>query len=360
MKIVKMSLAAAMLMGASAFAVDNIQVSGDANVFYSTTDMKGLTSNAIKGETDGTLFDKDSSAADASVNLNITADLLKNDMVSISAGAGYTVISTLGLENNFVSNVWGGSHTAVAPNGANYGEALGGAKVENANWFTEAYVVATVGKTTAKVGRMALDTPLAFTETWTVEKNTFEGAAVINQDLPDTTVVVAWVGNGNGTETFGVGGADASNLSNVYSLGLAAGGVVNANGDFATYGTDGAYAAGIINNSLEMLTVQAWYYDVTRLATAYWLQADLSMSGIMAGVQYSGITIQEGALQGAVADDVDSSATGLMLGYEMKDVATIKASYSMIGEDHSAGFNTATQAGTAQSKLYTEAWWNFV
>ena len=74
----------------------------------------------------------------------------------------------------------------------------------------------------------------------------------------------------------------------------------------------------------------------------------------------TGITIQEGALQGAVADDVDSSATGLMLGYEMKDVATIKASYSMIGEDHSAGFNTATQAGTAQSKLYTEAWWNFV
>ena len=38
MKIVKMSLAAAVLVGASAFAIDNVKVSGDAQVFYSTSD----------------------------------------------------------------------------------------------------------------------------------------------------------------------------------------------------------------------------------------------------------------------------------------------------------------------------------
>jgi imipenem/basic amino acid-specific outer membrane pore len=356
MKIVKMSLAAAMLMGASAFAVENVQISGDANVFYSTSDAKGQLSNLAVGETDGTLFDKHSSAADASLNLNLTADLYKNDLVSISAAAGYTAISTLGLENNFVSNVWGGSHTAVAGTGATYADALGGAKVENASWFTEAYAVVAAGNTAAKIGRMALDTPLAFTETWSIEKNTFEGAAVINQDIPGTTVVLAWVGNGNGTETFGEDRrsavADSGQLG-FPGTSLAVGPVVNGEGKFATYGTDGAYAAGIVNNSLEMLTFQAWYYDVMRLAQAYWIQADFSMMGILAGVQYSAVEVD--------ADNSDEdNIVAAMLGYEMKDVVTVKAAFSQTNDKGSlgwAGRNTAT--GTSASKIYTETWWSY-
>jgi imipenem/basic amino acid-specific outer membrane pore len=45
---------------------------------------------------------------------------------------------------------------------------------------------------------MELDTPLAFSETWSIVPNTFEGAVVLNQDLPDTTLVGAWIGKGNG------------------------------------------------------------------------------------------------------------------------------------------------------------------
>ncbi len=348
MKLVKMSLAAAMLMGVNAFALENVKISGNANLFYSTTDVSGLTSNAIVGEEDGTLFDKDSSAADANLNLAVSADLLKHDLVSVSAGAGYTAVSTLGLENNFVSNVWAGSHKAVATTGATYGEALGGAKVENASWFTEAWVAATSGKSTLKLGRMELDTPLAFSETWTAEKNTFEGAVVLNQDIPATTIVLAFIGNGNGTEAFGQG-----LHSNVQELGLAVGPVVNAEGKFATYGTDGAYAAAVVNNSFEPLTVQTWYYDVSRLAQAFWVQADLSMEGIMAGAQFTSVTLD--------ADDADSdTAFAVMAGYEMKDLLKAKVAYSSTNEDGSlgaAGFNTATASGA--SKLYTEAWWNY-
>ncbi len=337
MKFTKMSLVAALLIGSSAFALDNIKMSGNADLFYSTQD-NGSNS----------LFDKDASAADAALNLNVTADLVKNDTVAISAGAGYTVLSTLGLENNLVSNVWGSAHGATIDTGASYlGAApVNGAKVENANWMNEAWIAATAGKTTAKIGRMELDTPLVFTETWSIEKNTFEAAVVINQDIPDTTLVGAYVGNGNGTETYGqdVNGTVIGNK-------LAMGAVVNQDGQFTTYGTNGAYTVGAINNSFKPLTVQAWYYSLTQLATAYWLQADLNMDGILAGGQYTSASLDHG--------NTDASSTyALMLGYEMKDVVTVKAAYSSADDKGVVGAaNTATASG--QSKLYTEAWWNY-
>jgi hypothetical protein len=362
MKIVKMSLAAAVLVGASAFAIDNVKVSGNAQLFYSTSDAKGQTSNALVGNAtgSGTLFDKDSSAADAGLNLNISADLAKNSLVTVSAGAGYTALSTLGLENNMVSNVWGGSHTAgnLGTNNSNYAGAVGGAKVDNSSWMNEAWVALSLNefsKSTVKVGRMELDTPLAFTEKWSIEKNTFEAAVLINQDIPDTTLVGAYIGNGNGTETFGKSGQ-----SNVQGLSLAVGPVVNANGNFETYGTDGAYAVGAINNSWKPLTAQAWYYDVSKLAQAYWLQADLDagklgLAGLTAGAQYSSVSAE------GLADDQNVYA--LMLGYSMKDMFAAKVAYSEVNDVANglggAGFNTATYYKTAQSKLYTEAWWNY-
>jgi len=372
MKFTKMSLVAALLIGSSAFAIENTKVTGDANVYYQTQDK--ANSGLAKG--DGGFFEAQNSAADIALNLNVTTDLLKNDSIAISAGAGYTVLTTLGLENNLVGNVWGGAHTAAAGTvdggiakdgtGATYGEAANGAKVNNANWVNEAWVAATAGKTTVKVGRMELDTPLAFTETWSIEKNTFEAAVLVNQDIPDTTLVAAFVGNGNGTENFGYTAATttpaapavnplANAQSNVQALSLAAGPVVNGNGDFTTYGTNGAYAIGAVNNSWKPLTAQAWYYDVTRLATAYWVQADLAMSGVLVGGQYTGVTAD-------AAGAKENVAAAAMIGYTMKDTFTAKIAYSQASTSGSigyAGMNTATATGTAQSKLYTEAWWNY-
>ena len=356
-----MSLAAAVLVGASAFAIDNVKVSGNAQVFYNTNDQQLGAGNIGTGLTatnkSGQLFNKDNSAADAGLNLNISADLAKNSLVTVSAGAGYTVLSTLGLENNFVSNVWGDAHGATVGNGSSYG-----AKVENANWMNEAWVAVSLNalsKSTVKVGRMELDTPLAFTEKWSIEKNTFEAAVLINQDIPDTTLVGAYVGNGNGTEpftgTYATPGSTPATTLN--GLKLAVGGVVNTNGDFGTYGVDGAYAIGAINNSFKPLTVQAWYYDVSKLAQAYWLQADLNIAGILAGAQYANEKVDSTYAGGSTkADDVYA----LMLGYEMKDVLTAKVAYSSVNDNGtlgSAGRNTAT--ATRASKLYTEAWWSY-
>lgn len=354
-----MSLAAAVLVGASAFAVDNVKISGNAQVFYSTSDATRTvnTGSGVLG-TEGSLFDKDSSAADAGLNLNISADLAKNSVVTVSAGAGYTVLSTLGLENNFVSNVWGGSHTASNV-GTNYSSYP--AKVDNANWMNEAWVALSANaltKSTVKVGRMELDTPLAFTEKWSIEKNTFEAAILINQDLPDTTIVAAYIGNGNGTEAFG-----HAPTGSVTALHLGMGAVVNANGNFETYGSNGAYAVAAINNSWKPLTAQAWYYDVSKVAQAYWLQADLDASslgltGVTAGVQYASID----------AKDLDptttaSDAVAAKLGYAMKDMFSVSVAYSEISTKGVFMGNTATANTTAgyngQTKLYTGTYWNY-
>ncbi|HIP53907.1 MAG TPA: hypothetical protein EYH11_00325, partial [Sulfurimonas autotrophica] len=126
MKFTKMSLVAALLMGSSVFAFENVKVGGDASLFYQKVGAK--TSNF-----------KDNSAADAALNFNVTADVAKTSVVSVSVGAGYTVLTTLGLENNLVSNVWGSAHAGTNGTGSSFGaKVLGGAKVENANWMNEA------------------------------------------------------------------------------------------------------------------------------------------------------------------------------------------------------------------------------
>ena len=380
MKMTKMSLVAALLVaGTSAFAIDNVKVSGDARVYYQTADAKAGYAAATKKDD---LFGKDNSAADAALNLNVTADLAKNDLVTVSAGAGYTIISTLGLENNFVSNVWAGSHTATFGTKGNFANTtlpvdgtntpLGGAKVENANWMTEAWVAVSAAKgtkTTLKIGRMELDTPLAFTEKWSIEKNTFEAAVVVNQDIPDTTLVAAYVGNGNGNEQFGqdekgilsngsIAGGAVGTPTYRKGVSLAVAPVVNANGKFTTFGTNGAYAVGAVNNSWKPLTVQAWYYDLISLADAYWLQADFSMDGILAGAQYTSVKVKDAPAAALGASNDSSGTYALMVGYAMKDTVTVKVAYSQTSDKGALhGANTAT--GTGASKLYTEAWWNY-
>ena len=330
MKITKMSLVAALLVGSSAFAIDNVKVSGDAKLYYSTEDATGTDANRA-GNTDAYLFGEASSAGQAAASISISADLTEG----VSAGSKVTALTTLGLQGQLVSNVWEGT------NG-----------VTDSFIVNDLWIAATAGKTTVKVGRMELDTPLVFTEKWSIVENTFEAAVVINQDIPDTTLVGAYVGGSNGQLL----GATA----NPAPVGIA--NVVQGTTGESTFNQfyNGAYAIGAINNSWAPLTAQAWYFDAktdidlggnTLLnVNAYWLQADLNMEGILAGAQYTGMTFR------TAAATIDSSAYAVMLGYEMKDVVTAKIAYSGIGEDHAAGMNLA---GSGQSKLYTEAWWNY-
>jgi len=325
MKLVKMSLVAAMLMGASAFAMDNTKVSGDAKVFYGTDDSN-----------DADLFSKEGAYAQAALGLGVTTDLMEG----VSAGAHLTALSTLGLQGQLVSGVW---------------EATNG--VDDYWWFDEAWIAATLGKTTLKAGRMALDTPLVFSEQWSIAQNTFEGAVLLNQDLPDTTLVAAYVGGGNGWN-------DSWVQNTQYGGGWVVG-PVNENGttNFGQFwhiprtNTGGAYAFGIVNNSWKPLTLQGWYYDATRVIQAYWLQADLNMEGIILGAQYTGQKLQDYTADLLGADNPDQSAYALKVGYE-NDTFSLSGAYSATNDKGPIPVG-ANLAGYGQTKLYTEAWWNY-
>lgn len=309
-----MSLAAAMLV-ASASAIDNIKISGDAKVYYGT--FKDSVDNSNFSGTDkAKFFKKDSSMADTALRLGVTADLLPN----LSFGATAYAVSTLGLENNMVDATWTGGHRDV---------------VEDNGWLGELWLAYTMGKTTAKVGRMELDTPLAFSEKWNIAPNTFDAAVLINQDIPDTTLVAAWVGKDNsGNGTIGHG-------------------VVTDEAKFSDFVIKGAYAVGAINNSFKPLTAQAWYYNVKQAATAWWLQADLAgldgVPGLVAGLQYTQLKPKE-----ALAGKDKTKAWAGKLGYGI-DGLNAYVAYSKVKDVTNPVLDAANVAsGFGESKLYTE------
>lgn len=323
-----MSLAAAVLLGASAFAIDNVKVSGDAKLFYGTDNQDQTAAN-----TSDSLFGYDNSYADTALRFSVTGDLTKG----VSFGATGNAVSTLGIENNMVANTWTGAHdnTAVGDNA----------------WMSEMWIAATLGKTTAKIGRMELDTPLAFSEKWSVAVNTFEAAVLINQDLPDTTLVGAWVGKSNGLDAAnGLTGPDANRD-----------GIMRTDAQFGTFASGGAYAAAVVNNSFKPLTFQAWYYNVVNVADAYWLQADINcqmVKGLTIGAQYANMSPKGVAIDpaGLGLADKDSSAYAVKLGYSV-DKVKVSAAYS--STDNDGQLSVQNVPGSGQSKLYTEAWWNY-
>ena len=343
-----MSLLAATLIAATAMAaeetattetestyagISNIKVSGDAKLNYATWD----------GENDEKLFDKPSAAGQAGASVGITADLTEG----VSAGVTMNALSSLGLQNNLVSNVWEGT-TANTAGPANL------AGLNDQFWFSNAWIAGTTGKTTGKVGRMDLDTPLVFSETWSMYANTFEAAVLVNQDIPGTTLVGAYVGGSNGSEGGSIGDQNAAGTRGNVSYGsVLAGGQDNVNSPFHSF-YEGAYAAGAINNSWEPLSVQAWYFQAQHTLSTYWLQADLNIVGLDLGAQFVGIDTSASTATG----DTSNSAFALKVGYEMKDMFTVAAAFSQTGTNDQgtgAGFNLAA---SGQSKLYTSAWWN--
>lgn len=355
MRLTKLSLIAAMLIGSTAFAIENTKVSGKAGLYYGTQDSDAA--NAPE------LFSQDSAYTNYFAHLGLTTDLTKG----VSAGVGAQVVTTLGVEHNLVSKVWSNAHTASNSTGASITAGDAQLQVDSAMWIDELWIAGSAFDTTLKIGRQTLDTPLAFTETWGVDRNTFEAAVLINQSIPGTTLVATSIGKSNGSaddrESAREGGTTGLNLND---LSLTAAGYVAADGTFSTFGSQGTYAFGVVNNSIKPLTVQAWYYDMVQLAEAYWLQADLKIDGILAGVQYVNTDADVGAnlgTLGILGATKDTSAWSAMLGYDMKDVVKVKAAYSDVDEDGLLGVaNTATGSVATlggQSKLYTEMWWNY-
>lgn len=118
----------------------------------------------------------------------------------------------------------------------------------------EAYVDYTLGDLNLKVGRQQLDTPFADTDDIRMHPNTFEALIATYSGIEGTTLVggfvTRWAGyDSEGTlskEKFKKLGGDNSN---------------------------GVAVVGIVNESIENLALQAWYYNIDEVADAIYADA---------------------------------------------------------------------------------------
>jgi len=313
MKLTKLSLITALAL-TSAMAGD-AKISGDAKLFYGTTDAGGAD-----------LFNKNGAMGDSAISLDYTREVVDG----VTVNAGITGVSTLGLEGTLVSGTWV-TH--------NKGDVQDSAWIDTAN-----IVLKPVDKTMLVVGRQTLDTPLAFTETWNIAPNTFDAVVAVDNHVPDTTLIGAWVGRGNGHNGF----------ENLHG-GMTKYGALNGAQEGALAKNEGAFAAAVINKSIPMTTAQLWFYNVRNEANAIWLQADITPSKeLSVGLQYSKISPK-----GIVDGKDDTKAIAAKVGYNVSGI-DLAAAYSKVDDKGLVYMgNTATGgAHNGQSKLYTDAWWN--
>ncbi|KIM05515.1 MAG: hypothetical protein KN64_03275 [Sulfurovum sp. AS07-7] len=291
MKMTKLSLVVALAV-TSSFGAEST-ISGDAKLFYSTFDGGNQK-----------LFDK---GANSMGDVAVSLDYSKEVASGVTLNAGVTGVSTLGLEDTLVGATW-----------INHG-------LEDRAWLDVANVTATLGKTTAVIGRQKLDTPLAFTETWNVAENTFDAFTFVNGDIADTTLVGSAVTRANGGE-FKMMNAGMTDLG------------------------EAIYAVGAISKSIPNTTAQAWYYDFASGDKKAWLQADVDAgNGVSIGGQYASLMANTGDDGSIVAGKVAYTQDGM----------GVYGAYSQADDKGQAGSQFANYAGFGGSKLYTEAWWNY-
>lgn len=342
MKFTKLSLAAiaAVTFASGAFAAENVKVDGQVKLWYQTTDNDAVA--------DTGLFKQAGASGDLVAKLRATGDLTK----SVGFGATMYAATTLGLEQNLVQvealNLNAGSSAGT-------GTLSGDSNLPT--WMGEAYMTYKAGKTLVKIGRMELDTPLAYTETWNAAPNTFEAALVVNQDLPDTTLVAAYVSRGNGHNnelaanagTVNGGGTGFTSYWALNALG---------NGAMALGGTDngGAYAVGLVNKSVPNLTIHPVYYSVTDTADAVWVDAAYNVPNIVKVEALYSWMDAVGATDNAIKNVLKASTDATTDAYAVQlsgayAGVNLAASYSSISKGFLPIANTAT--GFKKTKLYT-------
>lgn len=316
MKKTMVSLAAVAAITTGAFAADkgiDIVTTGQAVVYYQTADID------VAG--DAGFFDKDNSAANVGLQLNLNADLKNN----FTFGSQLTYLGTAGLEKNLVTSVMQTGGTTVQ-----------GSTTDDIA-LTKIFVAKKIANTTVKIGRQELPkslSPLAYTEGWNVFKNTFDAILVVNTDLPNTTLVGAYVSGGT-----------------AHSLGTTA--------DNTTAGlniVDGAYMLTAQTTAIPMTTLTGSYYTLHGVnqtaasagisADAYWIDAkiagkDLPM-GLKIGLQYGNIDPDTIA---------DTTAFGIKASIKPMDALTVCAAYT----DVDNGVVSVQNVGTGiKSPLFTQ------
>lgn len=127
----------------------------------------------------------------------------------------------------------------------------------------EAYIQANLGKTSVKAGRQIVDTPYANSDDIGMVLNTFEGVTMFNQDIPDTTVVLASLNKWSGVDS-----DIPENFNEMQGSG------------------DAVLTAGVIYEGIVNTTLQAWHYKLDN-ANFNYMEAGYETEQFSVGVQYT-------------------------------------------------------------------------
>ena len=331
MKKITLSLAAIALIATAAQAdIKSKSFGGSASLFYGTSDAN-----------DNDLFDKGGAYGNAAIELHGSAAVGACD-TCVTLNYGVTGVTSMGLEDTLVTNTWVGQTLSSHTTAKNF---VGGKDLNDGIWIDTLnlafHPLNGISNTVMVLGRQALDTPMVFTETWNIAKNTFDAAVAVNNDIVDTTLVAAWVGRSNGRDV-----VDRLNNTNNFVVGDLVHTDSISDDAFNRFLTnEGAYAFGAVTKAIPGIAAQAWYYIAPKIAKVAWLQADGSYQGFGLGAQY-------------VYTDPNSGDTGsgyaVKIGYTYEGLG-LSAAYSDMDKD----LLTANNLDGSQSKLYTEAWWNY-
>lgn len=315
----------AMLLVTSAYAIENVKYKGEAKYWYQTT----AKEDAVKND----LFQQETSVGVAAFEVGVEAELIKN----LKGKASVMALHSLGLEQSFVKDISSGG--AGWESDDNY--------YRTQIWATEANLEYTLSKTTVVLGRQVLNTPLMFTESWNAAYNTFDGALLMNKDIPNTTIAAGYIHQHNG-------GASASNAT--AETGFPS--TTMHNGSY--YGFGSSYAAGDMDDGdkrayflgamikpTKDLSVNLWGYNINSMYKAYWADAEYKISGLVFGVQNSSIDVKDSNIDNAM---FSAAKIGYGVGKFTTDIA-----YSTTAEGE-AGTAVVTNFATGdKSMAYTQA-----
>ncbi len=269
MNLAKLSLAAIVVAGftTSAFAADTLadafkngKVKGELRAWYFDKDTEKLNSSTSPTSV---IHDaaKTGSILDTAIILSYVTDSLNGFTLGATMQSSYSPFADTEAKTAFKDDMWG--------SGAVLSEAYLGYKIKN---------------TMAKIGRQFISTPIVNGSGSRIVKESFEGATIVNTDLPATTVVVGFVDKFQGRTSSGMGEAagDAPSFEKrAIFLGVSAS---------TTYAFDNAYTIAVINKSISNLTLTgqyAWVGDVNKVedVDVYYTEAQyvLPMNGFKLG-----------------------------------------------------------------------------
>jgi len=289
--------------------------SGQAAIYYQT-----LSEKDFLGTGDPDLFSQTSSMADFGLQLRAVN---KDVFWGIGFGGEVSGLATLNLENSIVSNVMQGT---------------GGSDPLTGGWISQLYATYGFGNTSIKAGRQELPkalSPFAFSEKWNVFSNTFDSVLVVNTDLPDTTVVGAYVYGGNFS---GIGAGN--DMSDFYSFN----------------DHDGVWMLTLQNKSVEGLTLTgSWYYAVDFADNNLGATTGNDVNILWGDAKYAfSDYVIAGQLGSWMDDDFadDSFAWGLKAAGNF-DMFSASLAYTSVDDGGMQGLTT-TNVGGVKTPLYTQ------